>query len=834
MSSLFSDCDINSEEMNPTSNSSTTLFSISKTTSTNLSKTNSISIQKINYSQNEPINYFLEINTKNSFDFNYSKNFSELENILNKEIQSESNLEFKMINSYLNNLFPKCNQDPFLISQYISKLLYSNQRKKMNKEIETQIDFFIKNKKIKTNTLPLCLNNFVILGYILHSSYNNFKNYNIDNLQKLKNCVNEIYSNGINIINDYDKYCNERKKEKKEYSIPKFISKRKNKYFMPCELIFMMNYLRNINILDINFEELQLDISDFYLYVLVLLNIQIIIPKIDHIKINIINIPFQTDIYSRFFRLQKEALKKTNKYIKSFNISNYRNLFRKKWDFFNVFYINEKQYTPPVQNNSINNNDFESNLMNEDIHINDIINKYTNILSSILITFFSFYEIININKLELIMNDSYSHEYQFFFKKFCMVDVPPFFHILNFIKNKNSINSLNVELNILDFNISKKIFYLIYKNVNLTELQISFFSSDITYLQQSIYKLYYQYVNPKKESKIYYLEDPEIDILNYISKYFEKNLNILFDIILRKKDLTKLGIYFEVPSILINNQKYMILILKFIINIIFLIDEDDSKINTLTLLSPYSVLDKTFFPSIDEYLEDLEILEKNENLLNLNLRLKMYRIVNIKKLISKNLLILNIGDFDLFSFEILINYLISYKFSSISKLKYLTIGLIKSIIDYNKKIQELFNKIFSIKILQLYELNLYTNIIIDSTEKYSNLINILKNRWIASSTIILNDISFKTLENNKDLINNIRYIIPIFKEEIKSDNSKNSSIICYWFLKYLFFQKFKENNYKENFNKTFDKIIYDIFKYLCYERKMTIIHQLNKDSNFDK
>ena len=307
MSTIFSDYDVNSEEMNPESNSSTTLLSISKTGSTTFSKTNSMNIPKIKDNQSESYNYFLEINTKNSFNLNYSQEFSDLENALNKEIQSESNLELKIINSYLNNLFPKCNQDPFLISQYISRLLYSSQRKKMNKEIETQLEFFVKNKKIKSNTLPLCLNNFVIMGYILHCSYNNFKSYNIDNLQKLKKCVNEIDTNGINIINDYDKFCNERKKD---FNIRKFISKRKNKYCMPCELIFLINYLKNINILDITFEEVKLEISDFYLYVLTLLNLQIILPRIDYIKINTINIALQMDIYSRFFRLEKYALKK--------------------------------------------------------------------------------------------------------------------------------------------------------------------------------------------------------------------------------------------------------------------------------------------------------------------------------------------------------------------------------------------------------------------------------------------------------------------------------------------------------------------------------------------
>ena len=175
-------------------------------------------------------------------------------------------------------------------------------------------------------------------------------------------------------------------------------------------------------------------------------------------------------------------------------------------------------------------------------------------------------------------------------------------------------------------------------------------------------------------------------MLNYINKYFEKNLSLLFDIISLKKNVAKLGLYFEIPSILINNQRYMILILKFILNIIFLLDDENYKLNTLTLLSPYTILDKDTFPSIDDYLEELEIYEKNKILLNLNLRLKIYKIINIKNIISTNLVMLNIGDFDLISFEAIINYLISYKFAYNSNLKYLTIGLLKSIVDYNKKI----------------------------------------------------------------------------------------------------------------------------------------------------
>ena len=836
MSSLFSDYDINSEEMNPGSNSSTTLFCLSKANSSSISKTNSTNISKINeppiYEQLEPNNFFLEINTKNSFKINYNKDYSYLENKLNKDLQSDLSLELKLTYSYLNILFPKCNQDPFSISQNISKLLYPNQKKKIIKEIKEQIEFFINNNSNKKNNV-LILNLITLreIGYILYCSYGLFKNYNIDNIQKFKNAVDNIIKKNINIYKDYADFCTQRKKEQKIYDVNKFITKKKNDYTLPLELIFLIKYLSNINTLDINFEQLKLQKNDLYLYILVLINIQIIFPKINFIKINLTNIQFQNDIYSRFFRMEKEALKKTNKYIKAYNYKYDENRFKKKWDFSNSFYIQEIKNLHYNKKKS-DNLQLESDLINENIHINEIIVKNSNILSSILITFYSFYEFININKLELIINDSYTNEYQYFFKKHCLIDIPTFFHILNFLKAKDSIKSLNVELNILDYQIAKKIFYLIHKNNSLNELQISFFSSDISYLPQTIYKLYTQYINIKKENKIYFIEEPETEMLNHINKYFEKNLNLLFDIITKKTNLNKLGLYFEVPSILINNQKYMILILKFIINILFLLDDENSKINNLTLLSPFTILDTNIFPTIDDYLEDLEINEKNQSLLYLNIHLKIYKVVNIKKLITTNLIILNIGDFDLFSFEILIDYLISYKFTFYSKLKNLTIGLLKSIIDYDQKIHDLFNKLYSIKKHFLYELNIYTNLLIDSKKKYIDLINIFKYRWISLSTVTLNNLSTQTIEEFKNCINDINYLVPAFVDEIKSSDNKNNNIIkIYWDLKYFFMNKYKENRYKDDFIYVYDKIIYGIFKYLCYERKMTINHnyqQFNK------
>lgn len=838
MSLIFPEFDIESEEMVPGSNSTKTLLSIiskSSTTYDAISKNSESSEPREEICQT---NYFLEINAKSSFDLNY-QNKPIIRNSFSKESKTDSNLEFKITIAYLNSLFPKCNSDPFLISQYLGKNLYSSNKKKNNKEIENYLQILEKNNKnIKNNLLSLDINNIRAIGYILCLSYNNFKSFNIDDMKKFKKEIDDIQKNKINIYSDYIQFCKERKKEGKDYSINKFLTKKKNKYLIPCELIFLVNYYSRINILEIDFEELSFEPNDLFLYCITLMNIQTIFPKINYMKINLINFNFQNNLYCRFFRMEKDILKYSNKYIKAFNYSNEKYIFHKKWDFETNFYVQEKNLLLPKENDN-DRKKFELNLINENIHINELIIKYTELLKSFLITFYTLSLFINVNKFEVIINDSYSHEFQFFFKKNFQIDIPSSFHILNFLKNKDTLKSLNIELNAIDYVTTRKFLHLIQKNKSLTELQISFFSSDISYLQQTIYKIYSQFAKNKKDSKVYYIEEPETEMLNEINNNFQIHLSFLFDIILRKKKLSKLGLYFEIPSVLIENQKYTIPILKFIINIIFLLDEDNSKLNSLTLLSPNTVLDKALFPSIDDYFEDLEIYEKNKSLHTLNLHLKMYKIINIKKIISPNLLILSIGDFDLISFKIIVYYLTSYNFSCSSNLKYLSLGLLKSITEYNNDIILLLKKLYSIKIQHIIELNIYTNIIIDSKEQYEELIGVLKYSWVSSSNILLNNLSEKIYSKNKIIKNNVNYLVPFFIKDIISNNEKKDGInICYWYLIHLFNNKQKEkedknNNQNTNYNiyHISNKIIYGIFRYLCCERKMIISHQLKNDLN---
>ena len=797
---------------------------------------NEINIEEKNISNNA----FIKINKKNNFEIIFNKDFSCLKTKIQNKFQSEldSAQDIKLIHEYLNIIFTNNDFDPFATSLHISKIIMNNKGKQIKKDINKNFEYLFKNiKEIKPNFTILIIKIYKIIGIILSYVYSQLNINEINTKNKLLEEINNIKDKN----NIYDEFMNNIKNCKKnDYAntIKTFIIKNKDKYKIPCELILLMNFFKNIYTLEIDFENLILNETDFYLFSISLINIDILFPKINYAKLNIINSEFLSDIYSRFFRLEKEKLDYSNKYIKFFNFIDEKIFFGKEKYFNREFHWNDVSVLEDINdnntNNSVNNKiNFQFDLMNEKININDIIEKYKNILSAIIVTFFSLPRLLNINKMDLIINDNYTNEFKYLFKKFCFLNPSNTFNIINFIPMKEDIRSLNLDFNILDNNTTNKLLELIYINKLLSELQLSFFTSEPSYSHSAIYKLYNQQKESnKKEYTLNFKEDLEKSYLNKMINHLERNLNLLFDAIAYKKFLVKLILYIDIPLNIINNQLYMILILKFIMNVLFLIDDENNGFYNLTIFSPNTVFDKDFFPCIEDYLNEFETSQKNNNLIELNLQLKFYKIINIKKLVSTNLIILNIGDFDIISLESFINYITSYKFSFNSNLKSISLGLVKSIFEYDSKIKYIFIKLFSIKIQSLIQLNLISNIIIKTKEDYFDLISKLKYNWISCSNIILNKESNNIIQINKVYKNKVNYISPNLDEDIISNNSKyNKMIICYWYLRSIFLKKIKEYKKIDDIqNKNIDipnKICYGIFRYLNNERNMNITHGFN-------
>ena len=133
----------------------------------------------------------------------------------------------------------------------------------------------------------------------------------------------------------------------------------------------------------------------------------------------------------------------------------------------------------------------------------------------------------------------------------------------------------------------------------------------------------------------------EEKIVNDISLYFIENINLLFKIIKDKDNLEVLGFNFDLPEVLINNMNYKLPIMKFILNIIFLIDNNESKnknkIKNLTLLSPRTIFDNRLENNINDIFKDIK-LYNNKTLEELNIQVQLYNIIHIKNIISQKLI----------------------------------------------------------------------------------------------------------------------------------------------------------------------------------------------------
>ena len=279
------------------------------------------------------------------------------------------------------------------------------------------------------------------------------------------------------------------------------------------------------------------------------------------------------------------------------------------------------------------------------------------------------------------------------------------FHILNFINHKiNRLNQLNVEINALDQLVFNKILNLIYNNHDLTILNFSFFSSDITYFRRTLLKLYNQTFG--KVEKLIIHNDDKIEeiILNSLSPFFIENLSVLFNILIKMQKLENPGLNFDLPLILINHQKYIIPIIKFMLNILFFIDNYKCNINKLTILASDIILDQRTLLGKSEIFSDIDINKGKNNLEELNLQIQFYNIADIKNLISTKLIILNIGNLDMVSFRSLAKYLISYKFASKSNLEILSIRLNNSVISITTELKLILRELFFLKLAKLSKL----------------------------------------------------------------------------------------------------------------------------------
>ena len=509
--------------------------------------------------------------------------------------------------------------------------------------------------------------------------------------------------------------------------------------------------------------------------------------------------------------------------------------------------ITKKPRSEPIyiKNNNIENKANENNQNIQTIKKTYIKKQSSIIYDIILMIICGVTRIDTIKQLNLLSNDFYNNDLISYLNDYFGIDaisIDSEFHVLDLLYNKTkNLDLLNIEINSLDILSFDKILGIIYKNHSLTSLKLSLFSSDVSYLIITLYKAYEEIKSNEEiinyisnEGKNCTFENLEEKIINDISLCFIENINLLFEIIKEKNNLEVLGFNFDLPDILINNMNYKLPIIKFILNIIFLIDNNESKkknkIKKLTLLSPQTIFDNRLENNINDIFKDIK-LSNNKQIEELNIQVQLYNIINIKNLISRNLIKLSIGDLDIITLEELVNYLTSYEFSSKSLLTELNIQMIKIYTSFDTKIKLILRKLFNIKIENLFELKLFTNLILKNKFDYLYLIKIIKNNWIASYVIILNKKCKDILSECNSLKKEIpfiasfsiqkKYFYDVGKKSIKI-NKNNTSEEAFWILKYLLYCRY--SNYSLNFMEI-KKIIYSILKYIYLIQNIKLKHK---------
>ena len=845
---------------------------------------NTIEIQKINNLLQKP---FISIDSKNYF----MKNDKEKSEELNKKFKKKydiknlsenlKELTRKIKEQMLSKIFPGIKQDFFSICFNIGKIL-DKEDLLDKKNLFKNLNFFFLNQKLYTDkaTIQIDFNFINNCGPLIAFAYKRMKKYKIKDDISFINAINKVINDNVDVKHDFDLYFSEINNKRENPKKMKYFEKIKNNFIIQPELIYLINLFSSTRkiILDINIPVKENKSYVFFNYILCLLNFPYIIKSISCIKFEMMNedlflyrkeinekklikencLTFKKNINNKIIS-KKEKLNEINN---DYFLNQYKLIETKKiqeeiqipsaMDRLNSIYIDEIMEIPSKINNDdfiiINNIDKNissnkeintdknsskklSNSTHEEEDLSEKIVKFYKILEMIIMTFFSFENFEHLNNLELILIDTFYSELINYLNIRFQIIIDNF-HVLYLSYNKIiELKTLNLEINSLDIITFNELLSILY-NSKASIFKLSLFTKEFFYSSPFLYKVYRQGIKKKfikedKQSNDRSLKFNDRFFKN-IFHYFEKNLNSLFEI-LKMKNYKIFSIILNIPSPILTNDKYILVIIKFIINIFILFFGDEESITEdLSILSPSLVINSNKYLFIEEFLENNNI--KNKKLLILDLHFKFYNIRNTHKFISQNLVILNIGDFDIISFQYFVNNITQFKFIKNTSLQQISIKLNRTIIKFNDDIKLTMAKLFNINITHLL-ICLYTNIKINLDE-YQEIINLLQDNLMHSYNLSFNTNSEQLIKDNYHQTNKLICIVP--KEAGYSkminvldslDGTKEKQTAEFPDINYCLNYKINKiihnNNIQIDFYKQ-KKIISNILKYLFITNKPNV------------
>ena len=714
-------------------------------------------------------------------------------------LSSEESTYGNVFNIFFNKIVPiKSNTDLYsqnlsLLEKYFS-IIQSKDIKNIDNSMNFLLNYNFNGEFCLTKDIAESIGTILFYGFSKIKS--KYKLYLIKSQADFKEKIERIKFEQVDLLNEY--YNLELLDNKENKKLPKYVYRKdpyvtndgkvfcKENKLLPNEIILLINKLQYLKTLTFRIDDIYSNNKnnagnnlDVILYLIIFINVQWLLPNILVVNFDLTNNSLSNsliDIMSLKLNQELQGInifdKKTfysNNQIPYSTIYNYEMMIKykekeleqketptkKTTDIFHLFHQLKKNLNK--QNNPKNNN-VKKPETNKEI-INSIYKKYitknNKELDMIVITA-SFIRIWDkLHALNIKCPDTFNSEIKesFYLKNIKIYNDLSFLNLLTEIKK---LNILNIEFNCLDYMNFAKILRLISSNFNLSTLRLIFFSNDKFYSPGGIYKLLNDLneksiiqinknILKKKNSQNLKNTDFEELILNYyLLEKFQQNLEILCSLIKHhRKSLIEFVIILNLPTILINNDRYNLSLIKFIINILIFLAFDKHEIKVIKIISPLLKLDPRKNPVLNDLFKKITEIQHEKYLSKVHtlyLQLNLCHMDDVTNLITKNLNTINIGNLDISTFNALCNKITSEEFINESKLINLKIVLQGSITKYDEEIKQNIIKLFKYTSKNMATMELITKLKVNY-EDLCEIMNEIKKNYVNKYLITFNEYS---------------------------------------------------------------------------------------------
>ena len=731
-------------------------------------------------SENDAIDY-IQIDHKNSI------SFIDLQQVYFKLLklkeQYSEHLFYSDINQFIGKILPSSNKDNFTISNAIKKQ-YLKEVNISKPEVENCINYFESHRIEGSTTFVLSKENIQNLGNLIAYGYKKFDCFKTKAEKDLVEKVNQIKQRDIDVIADYNAYREKEKNPKKIVDKTEYLRKHRSNYPLPPEFIYALHYCKIFTKVEICLESYKN--NDLRLLMLIYLNFEKVFQNVKEIKVDFSNETCLQLIYERLqFHLNKRENQK-GRFVKKIN---YRDEFSRKhrWNFTSDYITSCEDETLSLAS-SLKSEKDSSLISKQSVDSNsdqkqilktlDIIKNDQFLFEAILITPFFLTKYAKITNMTLIFSDFFNREFKWLFQDIYNLNINNF-HMLNtFTSQLVKLETFNVEFNSLSPQGFEKIIAIIDKNENLSTLRVSLFNSDANYRSAGLFKLFEEvklvtedfFENNRISNQAKIEGDDSLNVLiSLLLQSFEENLSLLFSLIRKKYLLKEIAFIIDSPSIIASNENYSMTLVKFFFNIIILINMKNCPIETIKFLAPNLVFDNRRFPGIIDFFDDINIQETNTIIKNIHIQLQLYETVNIRNIISTNLISLTLGDFDEITFASFTKYITSKAFRTKSKLKTISIGLLGIVTNF-VEIKDHFEKITNVYISTLESLTFHSHLII-SKDDYQMILCYLNYSFIKS---FLLEFNIRARDEVQALLRKNKQTNELKVNYIKEENKENA------------------------------------------------------------